>query len=340
MSEYFGLDLGASSIKLCKAQPMGKQFRVEAISLAQNPVGSLDFSNQENKQKIGEAIKQLLKEAGIRDRRVVVAISESHVYSRVVEMPTMSDAELSSAIQWEAEQFVPVPIEEVEMDYTVVRRPPKGAKNEKMLVYLIASQKKYLQSFVDFLVELGLEPVAIESEMVALTRAFAPLLGEGVSLVLHLGALSSAISIMSGEALVFSHALPTGGVAITRALAQALSLPLPQAEQYKRTYGLDEQQLEGKVRQAILVVFQNIVLEVRRAMEFYASSSGSQVSRIVLSGGGAYMPEITTYLSGEFQGMEVLVGDAFLSAKETRDTVIPEERAVYSVAVGLALRDF
>jgi Tfp pilus assembly PilM family ATPase len=84
----------------------------------------------------------------------------------------MSDAELASAVTWEAEQFVPIPVAEVEIDYSVIKKPPKGVSGEPMLVYLVAAPKKYLQSLVDFLVLTGIEPVAVESEMVAVSRAF------------------------------------------------------------------------------------------------------------------------------------------------------------------------
>ncbi len=340
MSAYFGLDLGASSIKVCKATPMGKQYLLEAVGIAQNSVGSIDLSEKSNAQKLSDTVKGLLKEVDVKDRRVVVSVPESQVFSRVVEMPVMSDAELSSAIQWEAEQFVPIPIEEVEMDFSVVRRPIKGSTDEKMLVYLVASRKKYLQEYVDFLVALGLEPIAIESETASTARSLLPMVQEGVSLILHIGAMSSSITILTGGAVSFSYSMPTGGVALSRALAQSLSLSLPQAEQYKRTYGLDSKQLEGKVRAALLVVFSSIVSETRKATQNYIASGGSPLNRIILSGGGAYLPDLSMYMSGEFPGVEAVIADPFLTAKAKKEVVIPEERAVYSVVVGLALRSF
>lgn len=127
---------------------------------------------------------------------------------------------------------------------------------------------------------------------------------------------------------------------MTRALSQSLSLPLPQAEEYKRTYGLDPAQMEGKVKQGLQIVLDPLVSEMRKAMEYHLSSRKSHVTRIVLSGGGAYLPEFSGYLSQIFGGIEVVVGDPFAVAKGGRGVTIPREKAVYSVSVGLSQRVF
>jgi len=341
MITYFGLDIGSSSVKVTKSNLMGtKAFGVEAIGLAVNPVGSVDFANPNVVSRLGLTVKQLLKETKIREKRVVVAIPESRVYSHILTMPTMSEAELDSAIKWEAEQFVPVPVSEVELDFSIIEQQVSGSTDKKMLVYMVAAPKKYLQSMVDFLVGVGLEPIAIESEMVAVARALTFEQTKATSLIVHIGAMSTVLSIVDRSSLSFSYVIESGGVALTRALAQALSLPLPQAEEYKRTYGLDETKLEGKVRMGLLVVLEVIVGEIRKAMEFHLSSRKSSVSRIVLSGGGAYLPGFGAYLSTVFGGLEVIVGDPLFLAKPGRGLNFPRERAVYSVAVGLSQRVF
>src|SRR6187455_2077240 len=106
MSAYFGLDIGSSSIKVCRASLMGAHgFIVEAVGLAMNPVGSVDFTNPDVVAKLKPVIKQLLADTKIHEKRVVVGVAESRVYSRILTMPVMSEAELTTAIKWEAEQF-------------------------------------------------------------------------------------------------------------------------------------------------------------------------------------------------------------------------------------------
>lgn len=341
MTAYFGLDIGSSSIKVTQSTVTGaKSFSVDSIGLAINPAGSIDFGNPLVIEKLGPAVKQLLSEAKIREKRVVVAVAENKVYSRILTMPTMSEAELSSAIKWEAEQFVPIPVADVELDFSILEQQDKSTTDKKMLVYLVAAPKKYLQSMVDFLVGIGLEPIAVESEMVAVSRSLTFGTGETTSLIVHMGAMSTVLAIVDGSALSFSYVIDSGGVSLTRALAQSLSLPLPQAEEYKRTYGLDAKQLEGKVRTGLLLILDSIVSEMRKAMEYHLSSRKTRVSRIVLSGGGAYMPEFSTYLSEVFGGIEVVVSDPFAAATPSRGLTLPREKAVYSVSVGLSQRIF
>ena len=341
MTAYFGLDIGSSSIKVTQSTPMGtKAYSLDAIGLAMNPAGSVDFTNGEVTAKLGPVIKQLLSEAKIREKRVVVSVAEARVYSRILSMPVMSEAELSSAIKWEAEQFVPIPVAEVELDFSIVAQPTAGSADKKMLVYLVAAPKKYLQGLVDFLVSIGLEPIAVESEMVAVSRALTFGSTAATSLIVHIGAMSSVLAIVDGAALSFSYVTESGGVALTRALSQSLALPLPQAEEYKRTYGLDPAQLEGKVRTGLLIILDSIVSEMRKAMEFHLSSRKTKVTRIVLSGGGAYLPQLSAHLSQVFGGIEVVVGDPLLTAKPAKGIAIPRERAVYSVSIGLSQRVF
>lgn len=337
---YFGLDFGSSSIKVVQSELLGtKGYRVNAIGLVQNPVGVLTFDDPRVQGKLAQAVKQVISQAGIHDKRVVVSIPESRAYSRVIEMPNMSDAELSTAVTWEAEQFVPIPVAEVEIDYVVVKRPPKGS-DQKMLVYLVAAPKKYLQSMIDFLLSIGVEPVAVESEMVAVSRVFTIGGAQGASMILHIGAQSTVLAVVDGDALLFTHVSNAGGVAMTRSISESLKLPIAQAEEYKRTYGLDEAQLEGKVRQSLLLVFDGLITDMRKAMEHIGARYSTNVSRVVLSGGGAYMPGLSQHLSGVFGGMEVSLGDPFMSAKPARGVVIPNERTVYSVAAGLSVRAF
>lgn len=341
MPAYFGLDIGASSIKACQVSLMGtKSFVVEHVGLVGNPAGSIDFADKMVQDKIRPVLKQLVTEAKIREKRVVVSVAESKVYSRILTLPSMSEAELAAAIKWEAEQFVPIPVSEVELDFAVVQPSVTGSQEKKVSIYLVAAPKKYLQGLVDLVTGSGLEPIAVESEMVAMTRAYTFGEGQNTSLFVHCGAMSCVLSIVDNGTLTFTYVVESGGVAMTRALTQALSLPLPQAEEYKRTYGLQDNQLEGKVKTGLLVVLDSVVREIRKAMEYHLSLKKSPVARIVLSGGGAYLPEFSVYLTQLFEGIEVVLGDPFAVAKVGRGVTLPRERAVYGVAVGLAERVF
>jgi type IV pilus assembly protein PilM len=341
MSMYFGLDFGNSSLKAVSVTGVNtNSFVLSGVGLVQNPAGSVDFLDAEVVKKLAPAVKNLISQSGIHDKRAVISIPESKVYSKIVSMPTMSDAELSSAVKWEAEQFVPVPVSEVEIDYQVVKEARDSTQGQS-LVYLVAAPKKLLQAMVDFVISIGIEPIAIESEMVAVSRSMMHgVESKGSTLLMHIGALSTVMGIVDSESLSFSHYMNTGGVAMTRGVSQLLSLPIAQAEEYKRTYGLDSGQLEGKVRESLMIVMESIVGEVRKAIEYHATSNKGQVNKIVFSGGGAYLPELSSFFGERFEGIEIMIGDPFAYAKIGRDVQVPQEKSAYAVAAGLALRIF
>ncbi|MBI2009960.1 MAG: type IV pilus assembly protein PilM [Candidatus Chisholmbacteria bacterium] len=334
----FGLDIGSSSIKLIELTGNKKQPKLTAFGLAVNPVGNVDTDNEQELVQIAQAIKKLTTDAGVKQRRVVVGLPESKVYTRVVEMPTLSESELASAINWEAEQYIPIPIAEVQLDYRILSQPQAIGSN-KMRVFLVAAPVAVVNRMVKILELANLELEALETEMLGVARAMTQQ-QNNAQLLVHLGARTTDIGIVQGETVVFTRSISTGGMALTRALAADLGLEVASAEQYKRTYGLDKNQLQGKVRTSLLGVFSSLVSEFKKAQHFYASTYSGGIRRLILSGGGAYLPEVTSTLASEL-GVEVVIGDPFAALNLT-----PQQRqrlggigAVFTVAVGMALRE-
>lgn len=208
-----------------------------------------------------------------------------------------------------------------------------------MRVFLVAAPLAIVNRIVKILELSGLEPEALETEMLGAARALAPRQGTA-QLLVHLGARTTDIGIVQGETVIFTRSISTGGMALTRVLASDLGLEMTQAEQYKRTYGLDKKQLQGKMQAALLGVFSSLMSEFKKAQHFYSSTYSGAISRLVLSGGGAYLPEVTTTLASEL-GVEVVIADPFSNL-----TLAPPQRqrlggiaAVFTVAVGMALRE-
>ena len=334
-----GLDVGSSSIKLISLSGNRKKPKLEAFGLAVNPVGNLITENQNEQIKIAESIKKLFTDAQIKERKAVAALSEARVFTRVVDIPILSDAELASAIGWEAEQYIPVPISDVQLDYRVLAKPEVPTTGAKMKVFLVAAPKIAVDSFVHILEMAGVEPISLETEILGLSRSLGTDANSTI-LVVNLGASSTDLCVIENGVILITRAMPSGGGAMSRALATELGLEIAQAEQYKRSYGLNENQLQGKVKKALLPVFNSVVGEIRKIIHFYSTKRKGKFSRIVLSGGGAYLPEISTDLAREL-GVEVVLGNPFagVEMKEDQRKKVAPITAVFSVAVGLARRE-
>lgn len=335
----FGLDIGANSIKVVQLQVEKGKYRLLSFGMTPLPA-NLQSESEADQRAIAEAIKKLVLESGIVTKGAVLALPESLVFSRVVELPPLSEAELRSAIKWEAEQHVPIPLKEANLDYQIIKMPPKGAKEEKMEIFLVAVPKNIVEKYLKILKMTDFQSLALETELISLCRALVGKMEEEKhSLVVNIGSLSSDLAITRGSQIVYTRSIPTGGNALARAVARDLNLEVSQAEEYKKSYGLDEKMLEGKVRTAIKPIFDVVVEEIKKAIAFYQEKKGVKLKRVILCGGTAKLPGVVPYLANAL-GLEVQVGDPFadIILEEKQKTELSDDAPFYTTAVGLAMK--
>lgn len=329
MAAQVGVDVGSSAIKVIQWG--------ESAGMGVNPVGSWGETEKDS-LSLAEAIRKTVGDAGIKVKRARVALHEALVYTRVIDMPPLSEAELSSALSWEAEQYIPVPLSEVNLDWQILGSKEMVDKRRKMAVLLVAAPKVLIDKVVGVMQLAGLEPVGLETDMLALIRAAPPMAGP--ILLCHLGAVGTEIGVIEAGKPVFVFATATGGVALTRAIAGSLKLEFAQAEQYKRTYGLLDDQLEGKIKQVLTEPVTMIVNELKRAMSFYVAHAQIAVpmKQLILSGGGAQLPGLGGYLAGQLN-LEAVTANPMAGMSwnsQVRNRFVGIE-SVFSVAAGLAL---
>lgn len=333
MPAYFGLDIGSTSIKAIQSDGS----RVKILGIATNPFGR-NISALTNSEKISltDNIKNLLKECGMKEKKVVCSIPEALVFSKVLKFPIMSSPELSTAIKWELDQSVPFPPSEVETSWAVMEKPEKVVGDEKVSVYVVAVPTNISEAYVQILDLIGLEPVRLENEIPPLCRAFENSLSDTTpSLICDLGASGSNIMIAGKTKLFSNYYVPVGGVAMTRLIADAFGLPIDQAEGYKRTYGIAKDQLEGKMLVVLKPLIDNLIGEIRKMVVSYKDEhKDSSVNKLILTGGGSYLVGLIPYLSESLENVEVVVGDAFYNL--TVDEKYKSLGPVYAVAYGLS----
>ena len=182
-------------------------------------------------------IKQLIKEAQIKQKTVASALPESSVYTQVVEMPPLSDKELASAMQWEAEQYIPVPLDNVTLDFEVVYRPRDKGSAEKMKVLLVAAPNALIEKYQSIIEESGLALVSLEPTLMADFRVLLKANAEP-QILINFGGVATEIAVIAEGYIQFTRSLGVGSLILTRAIAESLGLDINQAEEYKKTYGL------------------------------------------------------------------------------------------------------
>ena len=334
-----GLDLGTTSFKLIELEKDHQGFSLKHIGIAANPLGVVQVINRDQRLRLAETIKKLVSETKTKQNRIKVNLAENQSFTRIISLPVMSDAELGSAMNWEAEEHIPISLDQVQMDWSVISRPPKGSKEGKMTILLIAAKKEAISQIVGLIAETGLELIGIETTLTAAVKALLKL-SDPPTLLMHIGAFSSDFAVSVGGNIMLVHSTTIAGTTLTRAVARDLGLAIPQAESYKRTYGLNGNLLEGKVKNSLLTVFQSILDEAKKVINaFESGSKGLKIDRILLSGGTALMPEIVAFTAQSLNLSEVQLADPFADCRPEKNVTIPPEKPVYTIAVGLAKSD-
>ncbi len=336
--DHIGLDIGGTSVKVTQLEEVSEdKFRLLALGRAELPKfesqGQWDVARS-------EVIKKLLSEAHTRSTQLAISLPESQVYTRVVEIPYLEEPELSQAISWQAEQYIPVPLTDVVLKHQVLTLPEQGVPGAKMSVLLLAAPTTLISNYTSVCSAAGLEVVAVETETLAALRSLAfgvPQFPQ--SLLVHIGAETTTFCVYREGVLSLTQSVGTGGMAISRAIGTELGLDAPQAEEYKRSYGLDTTKLDGKVAQAVKPVVDFILSEAKKVIVAYESHGvkTEPVRRVLLSGGGSILPGIVPYFVNVLN-LEVQLGDPFygLSLSESQKAEIVGLEPAFTVAVGLA----
>lgn len=334
-----GFDLGSSSLKLIEASKEGEKFHVVSSFEYANPFGLMFPPDNEQMQQMATMVKQILTEHKVSTRNIRAALPESMVSTKIVTTPTLTDAELASAIDWLAEQHIAIPLEELKVEYEVLYRPPREKKEENMRVMLIGVPKRVIEQYVKFFEMLEIEPVVMETQVLSIIRA---LIQEQMptTLIIHMGASATDFIIIHEQEIVFVYSFPNGGRLFTRAIEKGLNLDSTQAEEYKRSYGVDPQFLEGRLAKIVEPVMRLFIVEIEKAMQYFTSQFGTlTVKRILLSGGCAHMPGIEAMLAAN-TGVEVIVSNPFMHFVQDLKTPLPMDRqASFTVATGLVIRE-
>jgi type IV pilus assembly protein PilM len=337
--EVFGLDIGSHRLKIVQLRRKDKNYELVALGSAPSTAKGLFSDAESDLTALSEAIKKLYQEARITTQNVVTALPQDQVFTRVITMPQLSEEEMSSAIKWEAEQYVPIPLSEVTLAHQVVGKAKENMK-EKVEVLLVAAPTKLVNKLIKVLEVAGLNAISVEAEILALIRALIDDSTAGAVLLVDSGAKATDLAIVQRGNVVFSRSIPTAGEALTRAIATGLGLGAEQAEAYKKAYGFNPEKLKGKVVQTIEPMLNVVVQEMEKAIQFYQSESGEAVSRVLLAGGTAAIPEAASFFAQKLN-LEVQLGNPFSKVikSELLSKIPNNELPLYTIAVGLAMKE-
>lgn len=338
LPEHIGLDFGNHSVKAVEITDItSKTPKLVNFGSQATPHGVVNSEDKEHQQKLADALKTLYSSVDLKNKDVVVAIPESSVFTRFLELPGVKDDEIESAVFYQTKEFLPIPVDEVQMSFIKV-----GFNEEKNAprVLVVAAPRKVVDIYINVCDMAGLRPIAIETESIAMGRAMYRATQKNHLVMLDFGANTTDMSIMSDGFLAFSQSISIGSDALTQAIVNQFNFEYVQAEEYKRNYGLQPDALEGKVYSTLKPIMDSIVTEVQRGVEFYKSKTMMTSPKdYILSGDGALLPGLQEYISSAL-GVAVEIADPFVNIEvpEKLSAVLDKGKPSYSVAVGLGLK--
>ena len=337
-----GLDIGSSAVKAVELKPAGRAYRVVAWGSEPLPPDSIVDGAIIDGAAVADAVRRLFESRAIRTRDVAASLSGNAVIVKKITLAAMTDAELADSIYWEAEQYIPFDIQDVNLDYQVVQPAEKGS-NGSIDVLLVAAKKEKIADYTGVIAQAGRAAVVVDVDAFALQNAYEANYGVepgAIVVLLNAGAGATNINIMSGDQSVFTRDVSIGGNAYTEALQRELNLPYDSADQLKRGLTVDGVTFD-EARPVLRAVSENVMLEIQKTFDFFkATAASDRIDRIVVSGGGSRAEGFTEMLAERFEApvepFDPFRKIAFDAKKLGCDPADVGPTA--AVAVGLALR--
>jgi len=366
--ESFGLDISDLSLKIVKLKRKGKFFTLTSFWEERIPPGIIKGGEIRDEDSLAKIIKSALpkvKGKKLTTRHVVASLPEEKSFLQVIQMPKIPEEDLKSAVIYQAENYIPLPIEEVYLDSQIIPRlyPVRNDKNKDRTkkeqisngvynhlnhydVLIAALPRKTVDPYLICLKKAGLLPKVLEIESLSIARA---LIKNEVSpfpeLLIDLGATRTSFIIFSGYSLRFTSSIPVSSQKLTEAIAKTLKLDLVKAEKIKLKYGIQAKE----VFESLIPALTDLVEQIKKYLSYYQThtsheylpSNGKGVEKIYLSGGGANLKGLTDFLSLELKIPVVLANPwvNILPATQKETAELPySESLKYTTALGLALR--
>lgn len=339
-----GLDIGSSAIKAVELKPAGKGYRVGAWGTEAVPPDSIVDGAIIDAGAVAGAIRRVFDgNKAFSTREVCASLSGNAVIVKKITLPVMTETELGESIYWEAEQYIPFDIQDVNLDYQVLDPGTGPESRGSMEVLLVAAKKEKIGDYTGVIAQAGRTPVIVDVDAFALQNAFEVNYGlehGHVVVLLNAGASAININILQGDQSVFTRDISVGGNGYTEAVQKELNLSFDAAEQLKTGVPVDGATFED-ARPVLRAVTENVLLEIQKTFDFFkATASSDRIDRIMLSGGASRVDGFQDMLQERFNA-PVESFDAFRSVAWDPKRLSGDPAALgptAAVAVGLALR--
>jgi|GEM_PF-3387622 type IV pilus assembly protein PilM len=338
MPAVIGLDIGHTSYRAVEIDYKNKKPILLKASIC-------DTCPNKDPKKAAEDLKEFINSAGFSTKNVVLALPESSVFTTILSLPFKTDKEIKGYLDIQGGKIFPRPM--AELVYSFVNLGPGEQNKEETEVSVVACGKDYVEKLIAMARAAGLKVASVESDSFSIVRVLVRSQGlkpADAVLVVNVGSIGTEMMVIRSGNVRFSRNVSLGGTDFNKAIAQGLSISEDQADEYRKSYGLDAQLLSGKVRQVVLPMAETLINEINRTMNFYLTrNTFCTFNRILYCGGAVTMPGLLAY-SAEHLSIEVELANPFANLEFSPKVLPQKEKLInlgplYTVAVGLALKE-
>lgn len=341
-----GIDIGTSSVKIVELSRLGgwrerikleNYGEVSLLTLHEKPFrtfekGALLLSSQE----ISRAIKAILEEARISTSQAVISIPDFSTFFTNLELPPLTRKELPEAVRFEARHYIPLPLAEVTLDWSLIEGEVTDQPKEKLQILLLAVPNEVINQYREIAEFSQLQLLSLEAEVFSLVRALIKK-NKRIQALVDIGAQSTTVSIIDQGILKRTHSFDVSGNEMTKVLAKALSIDYKEAENFKKRYGLVSP--EKAIAEVLYPLIDLILREIEKISQDFYQSEGKNIDQVILAGGSALLPGLRDYCFSRLK-KEVIIANPFsdIFYPPILEETLKEMGPAYAISVGTALR--
>ena len=362
--EAFGLDISDLSLKIVKLKKRGKFFSLASFGEEKIKPGIIKEGEVKDEDKLAEAIKAAVRKVKgekLQTNYLVASLPEEKSFLQIIKMPKMAEEDLKSAVIYEAENHIPMPIDQVYLDCQII--PPVLDDSIHFNILLAALPRKTVDPYLSSFKKAGLQPKILEIESLSIARA---MVKDGIAdsplLLIDLGETRTSFIIFAGHSLRFTSSIAVSSIVFNEIISKNLGISLAEAERLKIKYGLEERlelkiknektevkKEQGKIFEALVPALVDLIQQIKKHLEYYQNyaddgqpfSKNKKVTKILLCGGGANLKGLSELLTLELK-IPVEIGNPWVNILPEEQKEVPglnfEKSLGYASALGLALR--
>ena len=376
-ASYLGIDVDQNAIKVVELKNENGRPRLVTYGYYDRLVDEVAADGRNADAGLGALIRTVCQQARTTTTKAISALPSFSAFSSLLNLPMMPKKEMSAAVEWEAKKVIPLPIDEMILDWKILteaagtsdvaeassesppanngtpaanQEPPerKGlrritqakGKGRYVKILLTAAPKDLVKRYIGTFKEGGLNLLSLDTESFALIRS---LVGHDRSglMVVDIGSVVTNVLIIVNGVPLLNRSIDVGGLTITKAIADSLNVSLSRAEQFKYDIGMNQNQAgQGSIPKTIEVALTPIVDELKYSLSLYRNQGTRNIEKVILTGGSSLLLNLPVYLS-QLLDLKVYRGDAWARViyPEELKPVLDEIGPRFAVAVGLAMRN-